>query len=80
MILAGSITAYLEIGNRESEEPVEKFIELVIALFSAYLAKQIDRRSLMANLERIHTGASAEWARSLHEVRGRHAKYTPSYA
>lgn len=59
---------------------MEKFIELFIALFSVYLARQIDRKSLMAHLERIHTGASAEWAISLHEVRGRHAKFELSHA
>lgn len=59
---------------------MEKFIELVIALFSVYLARQIDRRSLMVNLERIHTGASAEWAAGLREIRGRHAKFELNYA
>lgn len=59
---------------------MEKIIELIIALFSAYLAKQIDRRSLLANLERIHTGANVEWAAGLREIRGRHAKFEPNYA
>lgn len=59
---------------------MEKFIQLIIALLGAYLARQIDRRSLMMNLERMHTGASAEWAISLHEIRGRHAKFESSYA
>lgn len=59
---------------------MEKFVQLVIALLGIYLARRIDSRSLVANLERIHTGASAEWAASLREVPGRHAKITPVYA
>lgn len=59
---------------------MEKFIELLIALFSVYMAKQIDRRSLLANLERLHTGASAEWAAGLHEIRGRHARVESTFA
>lgn len=59
---------------------MEKFIELIIALFSVYLARQIDQRSLMAHLERLHTGASAEWASGLREIRGRHARINPAYA
>lgn len=59
---------------------MEKFIELIIALFSMYLARQIDRRSLVAHLERLHTGASAEWAAGLREIRGRHARINPAYA
>lgn len=59
---------------------MEKFIELIIALFGAYLAKQIDRRSLVAHLERLHTGASAEWAAGLREIRGRHARIESTFA
>lgn len=59
---------------------MEKFIQLLIALVSIYLARQIDRRSLMANLERLHTGASAAWAASLRETPGRHAKVEAIFA
>lgn len=59
---------------------MEKLIHLLIALVGIYLARQIDRRSLMVYLERAHTGASVEWARSLRETHGRHARRDVTYA
>lgn len=45
----------------------------IIGLIAVYLARAVDRHSLSANLERLHTGASVEWAIGLREHRGRHA-------
>ena len=47
-----------------------------VGLIAAFLANAIDKKSINTYFNRIHTGASAEWAISLHDrtpSTGRHA-------
>lgn len=45
----------------------------IIGLIAAFLANAIDKKSINTYFNRIHTGASLEWAVGLREDRGRHA-------
>lgn len=49
----------------------------LIGLVAAFLANAIDKKSINTYFNRIHAGASAEWAISLHDrtpSTGRHAR------
>jgi hypothetical protein len=54
---------------------VNRIRKWVFSKLCDFVAYRIDTRSLLANLERLHTGASAEWASGLRESRGRHAAW-----
>lgn len=45
----------------------------ITSLIAAFLANAIDKKSINTYFDRIHTGASLEWAVGLREDRGRHA-------
>jgi hypothetical protein len=46
----------------------------IVGLIAAFLANAIDKKSMNAYFNQIHTGANIEWATSLHEeATGRHA-------
>lgn len=52
----------------------------ILNVVASLLARAIDGRSLRANLDRLHTGASVEWAIGLREQQGRHALRTTATA
>lgn len=54
---------------------VNRIRKWVIGKLYDFVAYRIDTRSLLVNLERLHTGASVEWASGLRESRGRHAAW-----
>lgn len=54
---------------------MEMIVAWAIGLIAAFLASVIDKKSINTYFNRIHTGASAEWAISLRDrdTYGRHA-------
>lgn len=56
---------------------------LLAAFFWLYVTHRINlrlERKFITSLDVAHTGASVEWAESLREVRGRHARLDTTYA
>lgn len=55
---------------------MEMILAWAIGLIAAFLAHQIDKKSINTYFDRVHTGASADWAIGLRDntpSSGRHA-------
>lgn len=51
-----------------------------VGLIAAYLAARIEKKSIETYFDRVHTGASYEWAHTLRDIPGRHARRSMNFA